>query len=156
MRDGHRPAGEDLLADVPADWPDDVVERFERLRRPDGGYAKSAEGALGSTYHAFLVSLIYELLGRETPNSNALIQFLYDQQREDGGFVEIAPMKRSGTNPTAAAAALLTKLGAIDDDEARFQFGAAKSEAEAAPAKADTPLEVEYATGMSSSERDHC
>src|SRR5262249_9546122 len=28
--------------------------------------------------------------------------------RDDGGFVEIAPMKRSGTNPTAAAVAVLT------------------------------------------------
>jgi geranylgeranyl transferase type-2 subunit beta len=45
-----------------------------------------------------------------------MVQFLYDRQRNDGGFVEIAPMKRSGTNPTAAAVALLKQLGAMDDD----------------------------------------
>ena len=32
------------------------------------------------------------------------------------GFVEIAPMRRSGTNPTAAAAASLAILGAMDDE----------------------------------------
>lgn len=108
--------GDDRLADSPPDWVDRMAQRFERLRRPDGGYAKSAEGSLGSTYHSFLVSLVYEMLVREIPNPNALIQFLYDQQRDDGGFVEIGPMKRSGTNPTAAAAALLHKLGAMDDE----------------------------------------
>ena len=33
-----------------------------------------------------------------------------------GGFVEIAPMKSSGTNPTAAAVALLQMFGGLDDD----------------------------------------
>jgi len=107
---------EDLLEGVPADWIERAIAGFEQLRRPDGGYAKSEEGALGSTYHSFLVSLVYEMLGREIPQPNRLIQFLYDQQRDDGGFVEIAPMKRSGTNPTAAATALLIKLGAFDDE----------------------------------------
>lgn len=108
--------GEDLLEPLPPDWAGRALARLEALRRPDGGYAKSAEGAIGSTYHAFLVSLVYEMLGRDLPNPNALVQFLYDQQREDGGFVEIAAMKRSGTNPTAAAAALLAKLGAMDEE----------------------------------------
>ena len=45
-----------------------------------------------------------------------MVQFLYDRQRNDGGFVEIAPMKRSGTNPTAAVVALLNQLNAMDDD----------------------------------------
>lgn len=63
-----------------------------------------------------MVSLTYELIGQEVPRPNRLIQFLYDRQRDDGGFVEIAPMKRSGTNPTAAAVALLNKLNGMDDD----------------------------------------
>ena len=37
-------------------------------------------------------------------------------QRDDGGFVEIAPMRRSGTNPTAAAVALLNSLDGMDGD----------------------------------------
>jgi geranylgeranyl transferase type-2 subunit beta len=52
-----------------------------------------------------------------------MIQFLYDRQRDDGGFVEIAPMKRSGTNPTAAAVALLKSLNAMDDEIADDVLG---------------------------------
>lgn len=97
-------------------WADRVADRLESVRTQDGGYAKSAEGAAGSTYQSFLVMLSYELIGRSVPRPNALVQFLYDRQRDDGGFVEIAPMKRSGTNPTAAAVAVLTSLGAMDQE----------------------------------------
>jgi len=109
-------AGTDLLATAPADFPAQVAEKLESTRVADGGYAKSSEGAAGSTYHSFMVSLTYELIGQPIPRPNRLIQFLYDRQRDDGGFVEIAPMRRSGTNPTAAAIALLNKLDAMDDD----------------------------------------
>jgi geranylgeranyl transferase type-2 subunit beta len=108
--------GEDAFADAAPDWTDQIAATLEGVRTADGGYAKTTEGAAGSTYHSFLVALIYELIGREVPEPNRLIQFLYDRQRDDGGFVEIAPMRRSGTNPTAAAAALLHKFGRIDDE----------------------------------------
>ena len=106
--------GEDPLADAPADWPEQIAARLEMLRMPDGGYAKGTEGATSSTYHTFLVVLTYQLLGKSAPRPNALAQFIYDRQREDGGFVEIAPMKRSGTNPTAAACAILLMQGRVD------------------------------------------
>lgn len=108
--------GPDPLAHEPPDWIDQVVAKLESVRTPDGGYAKSAEGILGSTYHSFLTVMTYELLGRRPPKPNKLGQFLFDRQREDGGFVEIAPMKTSGTNPTAAAAVLLQRLG-FDDEQ---------------------------------------
>jgi len=108
--------GTDLLAATPSDFPDQISACLESLRTSDGGYAKASEGVLGSTYQSFLVALTYELLGRTLPRRNAMVQFLYDRQRDDGGFVEIAPMKRSGTNPTAAAVALLTLLKGLDDD----------------------------------------
>ncbi|MHC4877512.1 MAG: prenyltransferase/squalene oxidase repeat-containing protein [Planctomycetota bacterium] len=108
--------GTDLLAEAPADWPDQIAARLESVRTSDGGYAKSTEGAAGSTYHSFLVTLTYELLGRKPPRQNALIQFLYDRQRDDGGFVEIAPMRNSGTNPTAAAVGLMSVVGGFDDE----------------------------------------
>lgn len=97
-------------------WEDRLADLLESFRRPDGGYAKASEGAAGSTYHSFLVALCYELIGRDLPQPKRLVQFVYDRQRDDGGFVEIAPMKRSGTNPTAAAVALLTMFDAMDDD----------------------------------------
>ena len=108
--------GADLLQSAADDFGDQVAEKLESTRVADGGYAKSIEGSAGSTYHSFMVSLTYELIGRDTPRPNRLVQFLYDRQRDDGGFVEIAPMRRSGTNPTAAAVALLHKLDAMDDD----------------------------------------
>lgn len=108
--------GEDLLATAPENWNIQIARNLERLRTTDGGYAKSEQGALGSTYHSFLVVLIYQLIGLDVPAPNDLIQFLYDRQRDDGGFVEISPMKRSGTNPTAAAVATLFILNAMDEE----------------------------------------
>lgn len=108
--------GDDLLMDAPDDFVERIGQKLEATRVSDGGYAKSTEGSAGSTYHSFMVSLTYELIGQNVPRPNRLIQFLYDRQRDDGGFVEIAPMKRSGTNPTAAAVALLNKMNAMDDD----------------------------------------
>lgn len=108
--------GVDLTATLPVGWDDAACEKLESLRRDDGGYAKAPEGAAGSTYHSFLAVLTYELLGRSVPRPNRLIQFLFDRQREDGGFVEIGPMKTSGTNPTAAACIVLKLLGAMDDE----------------------------------------
>jgi len=108
--------GVDPFADLGEGWMDRVIQNLEALRTNDGGFAKTSEGSAGSTYHSFLVTLIYELLGREVPRQTALVQFLYDRQREDGGFVEIGPMKHSGTNPTAAAVAILRKFGRLDDE----------------------------------------
>ncbi|HTI51929.1 MAG TPA: prenyltransferase/squalene oxidase repeat-containing protein [Planctomycetaceae bacterium] len=107
--------GGDVLAEFDAAWPDRLATMFETFRTRDGGYAKTHEGAAGSTYHSFLVALCYELIGRPLPQPERLVQFVFDRQRDDGGFVEIQPMKRGGTNPTAAAVALLTMLGAMDD-----------------------------------------
>lgn len=107
--------GPDPFAEEPADWPEQLAAKLESVRTSDGGYAKSTEGAIGSTYHSFLTVMTYELLGRKPPKPNKLGQFLFDRQRDDGGFVEIAPMKTSGTNPTAAAAVLLKRLGFADE-----------------------------------------
>ncbi|MFV0442654.1 MAG: prenyltransferase/squalene oxidase repeat-containing protein [Planctomycetaceae bacterium] len=108
--------GDDLTATETDGWREEMLSKLERMRRSDGGYAKGDEGAAGSTYHSFLVLLAYELLGAAPPRPNAMIQFFYDRQRDDGGFVEIAPMRKSGVNPTAAAAASLDILGAMDHE----------------------------------------
>ena len=108
--------GDDPFADAAPGWVERITQTLEGVRTNDGGYAKTTEGAAGSTYHSFLVALTYELLGKPMPNPDALVQFLDDRQRDDGGFVEIAPMKRSGTNPTAAAVALLQKFDRLDEE----------------------------------------
>ena len=109
-------SGRDLLADAPADWPQRLASLLESLRVADGGYSKTPAGTSGSTYHSFLVALCYELIGLPIPDSERLIQFVRRRQREDGGFVEIDQMRRSGTNPTAAAIALLKMFDVIDED----------------------------------------
>ncbi len=100
-------AGIDLLAETDTSWPKQLAGLLEGFRSKDGGYAKTHEGALGSTYHSFLVALCYELIGQTLPDPQSLVSFIRTRQRDDGGFVEIAPMKRSGTNPTAAAIGVL-------------------------------------------------
>jgi geranylgeranyl transferase type-2 subunit beta len=109
--------GPDLLADAPADWPDRVADALESFRTADGGYAKAQGSASGSTYHTFLVLLARELLDRPAPRSEELVRFVRSRRRDDGGFVEIAPMRRSGTNPTAAAVGILQITGSLDDED---------------------------------------
>jgi geranylgeranyl transferase type-2 subunit beta len=99
--------GPDVLTGSPADWPERVAAVLETFRTADGGYAKAVGAASASTYHTFLVGLCYEMLGRSLPRSEEVVRFIGSRRREDGGYVEIAPMKRSGTNPTAAAVGVL-------------------------------------------------
>lgn len=91
-------------------WPQEVASLLETLRRPDGGYAKSDEGQASSTYQTFLIALTYQLLEIPQPEPRKALKFIQNQQRDDGGFVEINVMRRSGTNPTAAAVGVLRIL----------------------------------------------
>ncbi|HEV7225497.1 MAG TPA: prenyltransferase/squalene oxidase repeat-containing protein [Pirellulales bacterium] len=109
-------AGIDVFSEAPAAWRDNLATLFEQFRRADGGYAKTDEGQSSSTYHTFLVVLAQQLIDRSPPGPERLAAFVRSRQREDGGFVEIGPMRKSGTNPTAAAAGLLKILGAFDDE----------------------------------------
>ena len=102
-----------LPADL-ATWSARLVEQLESLRTDDGGYAKSSEGHAGSTYQTFLIALVYEALEIPHPDADRARDFLLTQRREDGGFVEIRAMRRSGLNPTAAAVAALEILGQTD------------------------------------------
>lgn len=99
-----------VLASAASDWPERVAAFLESLRTKDGGYAKAPGANSGSTYHTFLVALCYEVLGKDLPDRAAALAFVRSRRREDGGFVEIAPMRRSGVNPTAAAVGLLHML----------------------------------------------
>ena len=99
--------GPDVFAGSSPDWPARVAEMLETFRTSDGGYAKTIGGTSGSTYHTFLVALCYQLLGRPLPRLADVVRFVASRRRDDGGYVEIAPMRRGGTNPTAAAVGLL-------------------------------------------------
>ena len=85
--------GPDVLANAPADWPERTAALLETFRTADGGYTKNPGGASGSTYHTFLVGLCYQLLGKPLPDPAGIVGFVASRRREDGGFVEIAPMR---------------------------------------------------------------
>jgi geranylgeranyl transferase type-2 subunit beta len=106
--------GPDVLAAAPADWKDRVAATLETFRTPDGGYGKTPGAKSGSTYTSFLVALALQLLDRPIPVPESLAGFVRSRQRDDGGFVEIAAMKRSGTNPTAAGVGVLQILDVLD------------------------------------------
>jgi len=114
--------GRDVLASSPQDWPERVAGTLETFRTADGGYAKSPGSNSGSTYHTFLVALTYQLLGKTVPLAEKVIGFVQSRRREDGGYVEIGPMRRSGTNPTAAAIGILQMLDALDSTEGTVHF----------------------------------
>lgn len=107
-------AGIDIFAASHPEWRAQVSTALERFRRPDGGYAKTDEGQSSSTYHTFLVVICNQLIGRPIEQPERIIEFVKSRRRDDGGFVEIGPMTRSGTNPSAAAAALLRILDGYD------------------------------------------
>ena len=109
-------AGIDIFADAPTGWQQNVAAALERLRRDDGGYAKGEDGQYSSLYHTFLVVLCLELLQQPMIAAERLTDFVRSRQREDGGFVELPQVQRSGTNPTAAAIGLLRITDSLDDE----------------------------------------
>ncbi len=94
-------------------WPDRIIGFLNSLRREDGGFAKAPTSLLGSTYQTFLVVLCCELLERQLAFDDPCIEFLQQQRQDDGGFLEVRVAKRSGTNPTAAAAVALQCLNGL-------------------------------------------
>jgi geranylgeranyl transferase type-2 subunit beta len=106
--------GPDLMNAGETAFADRFAAQLERFRACDGGYANEPAASVGSTYQTFLVALAYDLVGRTMPDADRVRRFVIGQRREDGGFVEFRPVKRGGTNPTAAAVATLTLLGAME------------------------------------------
>ncbi len=106
------------------EWADLVSAGLETCRSLDGGYARTPGQKGGSTYATFLTVLCFEEIERPLPDAEAIRRFLQSRQRADGGFVELGPMKRSGTNPTAAAVAVRRILGdsVPSEDEAVRNF----------------------------------
>lgn len=91
-----------------------VAEHLARLRRPDGGYAKTAQSPHSSTYHTFLALLCCQLAGLPIDEPDRTTRMILTRRREDGGFAELGPLRHGGTNPTAAAVAVLKMLDALD------------------------------------------
>lgn len=108
--------GIDTLASAEQAWSERLAELLKKLRCEDGGFSKTLEGRVGSTYQTFLVLLCLELVGQPLPEPERTAAFLLKQRQEDGGFLEIRVGKRSGANPTAAAIGALQVLGHLTDE----------------------------------------
>ena len=109
-------AGIDIFSDSDPEWQQDVAEFLQQLKRDDGGYAKAKEGHAGSTYHTFLVLLVFQLIDQPLPAPQTIIAFLQNQQAEGGGWREIRASKRAGTNPSAAAFACLRMIDSVEHE----------------------------------------
>jgi geranylgeranyl transferase type-2 subunit beta len=107
--------GLDPFAEARADWSSELAALLQRLRRDDGGFAKSDESRLSSTYQTFLAAICLELIQQPMVEPEKAVQFLMKQRQADGGFLEVRVAKRSGTNPTAAAIGALRVLNALDE-----------------------------------------
>ena len=109
-------AGIDVFNGQGSAWRNRVVNFLNSCRRADGGYARGPENPRSSTYQTFLTLICFELLDASPAQPEVTSCFLKSQQRDDGGFVEFSPMRRSGTNPTAAAIGGLKILGEVSPD----------------------------------------
>ena len=108
--------GIEVLASRNDAWRESISSAWRELRRDDGGYAKTNESGSGSAYHTFLIVLASQLLEMPVDDPARIVEFVHSRRRGDGGYVEIAAMRRSGTNPAAAAVALLKMFDGLNDE----------------------------------------
>jgi geranylgeranyl transferase type-2 subunit beta len=108
-------SGRDLFAAAGLDRRRTVESRLAPFHCADGGFAKTEGNSHSSTYHTFLAATCLELVESPISEPEAMIACVRGRCRDDGGFVELAPLRHSGTNPTAAAVGLMRLLDAIDE-----------------------------------------
>ena len=96
-----------------------IVEQLAaRLRRDDGGYAKTERSGPSSTYQTFLLVTSMQSVGIVLSDADATAKTIRARQQPDGGFSELTVLHQSGTNPTAAAVGVLKALDALPSDVA--------------------------------------
>jgi geranylgeranyl transferase type-2 subunit beta len=104
----------DVFSPAGLDRPTALAERLAPFRRDDGGYAKTPT-TQSSTYLTFLAAATMQLAGTPLEDREATARLVAGRRREDGGFVELARLRDSATNPTAAAVGLLRLLDAVEE-----------------------------------------
>ena len=101
--------GPDVFASS-GDWTESIGAFLASLRGADGGFGKVPGGKESSTYMSFLALLCHQLIGKKIAAPESLVAFVHSRLRTDGGFVEYGPMRKSGTNPTAAGMGILRAI----------------------------------------------
>ncbi len=117
--------GSELLSNKP-DRAQAIAASIDRYRKADGGYAKSPSSPGSSIYHTFLALACKQLFQPQedsqlgADSTEDVYRLVCSRRRDDGGYVEIEQMRQSGTNPTAAAVAILRIIGRLDDPAQEF------------------------------------
>ncbi len=124
--------GGDLFARCGLQRQEGVEECLDRFRAPGGGYTKGLASRSASTYLTFLATACRQAVGATLDSAPPLADLVRARQREDGGFVDFAPLRRGSTNPTSAAVALLKMCGDLDtrtaEEAADFLLGLQNAE----------------------------
>jgi prenyltransferase beta subunit len=92
-----------------------ILERLERFRSRDGGYAQACGAATGTVYAAFLALAAYEDFHVAMPEPDGLLCSLESLRAADGAYSNHAGAPRGITTSTAAAVLLLRHLGETPD-----------------------------------------
>ena len=98
---------------VEAELSRGILERLERCRTPDGGYAQEPGAAHGTVYGSFLALGAYQDLQRGLRQADRLSEVLARLATGDGAWTNHYPAHRQGgsTLATAAAVTLQRHLG---------------------------------------------
>lgn len=96
-----------LGQEIPPEERTWMKERLYRFQKADRCFGTSENTPYSSTYQTFLTSVSLEMLGENEAVRQIPVEPILRRQRADGGFVELEPLRESGTNPTAAAVGFL-------------------------------------------------
>ena len=94
-----------------ADTAHAILRRLETCRSTDGGYGSAPGCRSGTIYNCFLALGAYQDLGREPPDSRAMVGCLDGLRTDDGAFANEQGLKLGTTPTTAAAVVLMRQLG---------------------------------------------
>lgn len=102
--------------------PQRLIQILESSRLPNGGFARPPDHRLSAS-HTFLGLLCLQMLGQELSERHLIVQQVAALQGPNGGFRELAGEGPEQTNATAAAVAVLTLCGALDEETGRRAAG---------------------------------
>jgi prenyltransferase beta subunit len=95
-----------------------ILERIERYRSGDGGYATQPDAPYGSAYGAFLAVGAYQDLGRDIPDAPGVLRSIDGLRAHDGSFGNVPGLPSGVTPATAAAVLVMRQLDRVPPREA--------------------------------------
>ncbi|MGE3312597.1 MAG: prenyltransferase/squalene oxidase repeat-containing protein [Limisphaerales bacterium] len=99
------------LEHMPARLTDELLERIEAHRKPDGGYEGDPKLTHGTAYGAFVALGAYQDLDRTPPRIVDLVRSLKRLETPDGAWSNAPGLPTGALNATAGAVTLIRHLG---------------------------------------------